>query len=497
MGLDSQPMMARPALDSASSSSQSQAQSMSNSQTSHRTCTTDEAVTPPPASLDGGGVDGPSAADAAAMLKRRYAPAMLAQASSGAVSHASQLHHLSAVAAAQDRLHPEPEGHSRKRRADGEVEDHRGGGSTSPVKGHARTTSAVSAASTTGSTISDLSAELKTRLSYAMVKVNHGWQGRCLDEVETLASQRASPTSSSSTVHGGTASLAGPQLPVRASPSQMYFANMEPDVLRWNPDSAAHPSPLSGKPTLGPPATIQPSLPMSAPRCNPRRNSNPRYAPTMLSHSHSASPSAESTTPMMPSPHKNVREQDAIESLLFMSSPKNSANLKHSFTPSGSPGPQPDGQHQHQHQRPPPPPPPPRTVGDRHALPSAASSRRGLPSTRPPLPAKKVGSDKTPGMPPPAPSAMDLDYSSQRQQHDTSTKPTAKRHAPVHRRPAIPLASGLGHGSGHGTSRKTLRDEDIERMLDRASAELGDSSDDEEIQLPSRGRNGLARVMEA
>ena len=62
-----------------------------------------------------------------------------------------------------------------------------------------------------------------------------------------------------------------------------------------------------------------------------------------------------------------------------------------------------------------------------------------------------------------------------------------------HVRAALSLPSGLG--LGNGTARKTLRDEDIERMLDRAGAEA-DSSDDEEIQLP-RGQRGVAGLMEA
>jgi hypothetical protein len=39
-----------------------------------------------------------------------------------------------------------------------------------------------------------------------------------------------------------------------------------------------------------------------------------------------------------------------------------------------------------------------------------------------------------------------------------------------------------------------LRDEDIERMLDRAGAEAADSSDDEEIQIP-RLRNDSTGMM--
>ncbi|KAG5914405.1 hypothetical protein E4U42_000513 [Claviceps africana] len=494
------------------SSSQSQPRSVSDSQPSRMAYTTDQVVTPP-ASDTSGGIDGPGAGTAMLKPGRVPVPAMPAQATtSAAASHASQLHHLSAVAAAQDRLQLEPGGHSRKRMADGEVKDCRAG-SVSPAKGHARTTSAVSVASTTASTISDLSAELRTRLSYAMVKVNHGWQGRCLDEVESLASQAASPTSSTSTIHQGrNGSSVSPRLAIRATPPQMASAGASKSApasqQRRNSDSSPSSSSLSPRPTLAPPATIQPSLPMSTTRTHPRRNTNPRYAPTMLSSlSQSASSSsarssaplgnghfalhASAAEPILHSPHKNVREQDAIETLLFMSSPGHSANLTHSLSPLGSPGPQAGANHhrqqpqQQQQQH-----PPPRSTRDRHALPSSASSRRGLPSHRTPLPAKKVGLDKSPRMLPPPVSPMALDPPP----HGPSPSPnraSTKQHAPGHRRSALSLPSGLG--LGNGTTRKALNEEDIERMLDRAGAELSDSSDDEEIQLPP-GRNGLARV---
>jgi hypothetical protein len=40
-----------------------------------------------------------------------------------------------------------------------------------------------------------LSAQLKTRLSYAMVKVQNGWEKQSLEELEEVHSQRGSPNS--------------------------------------------------------------------------------------------------------------------------------------------------------------------------------------------------------------------------------------------------------------------------------------------------------------
>ncbi|KAG8419594.1 hypothetical protein J3458_004450 [Metarhizium acridum] len=472
--------------DSGTNSSQSQTRSVADSQTSNASPATDQVATPP-GSDSGSGVEPPPAAVVTAMLKNRYAnvgPGL----TTGVSSQNSQLHQLSAIAAVQDRLGLDAAGLPRKRMADGEVKD--GRGSLSPVKGHSRTTSTVSVASTAGSTIGELSAELRTRLSYAMVKVNNGWQARNLDEVESLASQATSPASSTSTVHRRKGSSASPRLPATAMSSRAQFTH---ESMNFKGKSASPPSANSDKPTLAPPASIQPCSPMPAPRSNPRRNSNPRYTPTMLSHSHSASAHASAqTTPIsngigrsqshldanMYSPHhKNVREQDAIETLLFMSSPGNSASLKHTFSPSGSPGPQSSA--------------PPRSVSERHALPSGP--RRGLPASRPPSSAKKVGFDKSPGVPPPH-SPMDLD-SPQQQQYTARNISTPKRQATgltSRHRTTLSLPSGLG--LGNGTARKVLRDEDIERMLDHAGAELADTSDDEEIQLPP-GRNRLAGAM--
>ncbi|KAJ4285938.1 hypothetical protein N0V88_008213 [Collariella sp. IMI 366227] len=148
-------------------------------------------------------------------------------------SQESQLLQLSQIAAAQERI-PETTiemglaSASRKRMADGIVKHPREKSNVSPgqMMSHSRNTSTVSVASTSGSRIGELSVELKARLSYAMVKVNHA---------------------------------------------------------------------------------------------------------------------------MLVSPHTNVREQTAIESLLFMSSPGNSANLKHAF-PGSSSQPLPSA-HQPQQQR--------------------------------------------------------------------------------------------------------------------------------------------------
>ncbi|KAF5019587.1 hypothetical protein F66182_8397 [Fusarium sp. NRRL 66182] len=402
----------------------------------------------------------------------------------GPSSQDSQLLQLSEVAAAQDRIATDNSA-SRKRMADGEVKSRTD--SQSPVKGHSRNPSAVSRASTiTGGHIGELSHELRTRLSYAMVKVNNGWQSKPLDEVETMASQAASPASSStSTIHRRHNSSASPRLPMSKPPSSS--APLPCDSARQRRKSNTPPTSSWIKPALAPPAPIRPSGLMPHP--NPRRNSHPHRTPNMLSHSHSASPhtpgqpstlqhgprSRAMGDPILMSPHQNVREQDAIETLLFMSSPGNSANLKHAFSPAGSPGPSSGVV------RPP---------YSRHALPSGP--RKPLPSSQgQPQPGRRPPFEKSPMGPPPG-SPMDID--SPQQHYGTPNRAGPRRRingSRSHLRGSLSLPSGIGIGNGR--VRKPLRDEDIEKMLDQASAEAADSSDDEEIQIPSR--RSIARVM--
>ncbi|KAF4982213.1 hypothetical protein FZEAL_2097 [Fusarium zealandicum] len=454
-------MRRSPSIDREDGPTQDHPHTTTNSQDTTMTASTDPASTPP-ASDASNCAPGPSSQD-------------------------SQLFQLSEIAAAQDKMATDSWS-SRKRMADGEVKSRTE--SQSPVKGHSRNASAVSRTSVAGGYIGELSAELRTRLSYAMVKVNHGWQSNSLNEVETLASHAASPTSSTSTAHRRHGSSASPRIPLNAAPSSS--APLPYEATRQQRKSNSPPKSSLSKPALAPPAPIRPSVNMPAPRSNPRRNSNPHRTPTLLSHSHTASPrtpaqpsalqtgprSRAMADPLLYSPHQNVREQDAIESLLFMSSPGNSANLKHAFSPVGSPGPHP-GTARH--------------LPPRHALPSGP--RKPLPSSqRQSQPARRSAFDKSP-MPPPPGSPMDLD--SPRQHHGTPNRGTPRRRmngGSSHLRGALSLPSGLG--VGNGTARKMLRDEDIERMLDQAGAEAADSSDDEDIQIPPP-RSGVAGVMQA
>ncbi|KAI1749502.1 hypothetical protein F4782DRAFT_513403 [Xylaria castorea] len=419
-------------------------------------------------------------------------------------SQESQLMQLSNLAALQQKIEVSRDdtdingAQSRKRMADGIVKHTRHHSNASPVRmGHSRNTSTVSVASTTSSRIGELSAELKAKLSYALVKVNNGWQSHSIDEVESLASQAASPASSTSTLHRRHGSLSSPRVSLTgfrqamSNPSSMttspVFQHPQARTYEsfWRENVSKIPSttpPISQVPTLAPPAPIQPRQALPT---NPRRNSNARYTPAYLSQSHHSSPHtplqpsplqgtpsqhslrSPNVDPILFSPPQNLREQEALETLLFMSSPGNSANLKHAFPTSQTPQPR---------------------NGARTTLPTSrlgqasevnSQGRRALPTgrlqTQQP---KRVEFEKSPS----TLSSMDID-----EQYGSSQVRAMPRRRTINGsvpRTSLSIPAGLG---GPARTKPPLGDDDVQRMIDRAAA--ADSSDSEgEIQLPPNSR---------
>ncbi|TVY82461.1 hypothetical protein LSUE1_G003470 [Lachnellula suecica] len=313
----------------------------------------------------------------------------------------SQLSQLSQLAAAQQPLKDAaaarpsitiPPTVGLKRTADGQVKQAHSNSPISPhVRGHSRTTSAVSNASAASSRMGEvgyilslssyvtdtaqISSELRARLSYAMVKVNNGWQSNSIDEVESMASQAGSPTSSTSTLHGrrslitsprtvianiqGHNSSGPPTLGMQAPTADfdLYSRSDQPSrtyesFWRDHPTSnlpthrhSSHTSPQPYK-SLAPPADIRPT-PTS------RRSGTPKFSrpPTMpgqgsnssLHSPHPRTPirAAHRENPLIQTPtQKTLQEQDAIETLIFMSSPGNSGNMGHNFPPRCAASPQ-------------------------------------------------------------------------------------------------------------------------------------------------------------
>ncbi|KAL3423939.1 hypothetical protein PVAG01_05686 [Phlyctema vagabunda] len=292
----------------------------------------------------------------------------------------SQLSQLSQLAAAQQPLAPAAAtrpgvtipatGH--KRTADGQVKS---GTFKSPAtpnglyhRGHSRNASTFSNASSTTSRIGELSSELRTRLSYAMVKVNNGWQSNSIDEVESLASQAGSPTSSNSTLHGRRALLTSPRevmanvqgqthaiasrlntIPHPMGDFDLYQQPTRTYEAFWQDHSnktqsrqsphLSHLSPPTSQLSLAPPAEIRPT--------SHSRRSDPKFArpPAIPGQSRSdlsqsgyhtpRTPNGDQNSTLIhtPATQKTLQEQDAIETLLFMSSPGNSGNMGQGLAP--------------------------------------------------------------------------------------------------------------------------------------------------------------------
>lgn len=353
-----------------------------------------------------------------------------------------------------------------------------------------------------------------------MLKVNNGWQSRTIDEVENLASTSGSPVSSNSTIAGGVRSSASPQIQTLQRPvtQNMPFNNVSRDKTKegaWRGPSTSPRLPsasdrvaarLQDVPSLAPPVSIQPDCSET----NLRRNSNPKYTPAFLSpRSHHDSPHTPSVPslhitpdnrtlraaadPMVISPTHNNREKDAMEALLFMSSPGNSANLKNHY-----PGSQPASSLRNGATSMPSP--------QRTALPTSAPKRKSLPNGRPtpssqPLPTghspkKRVGFGRASS----TLSEMDLDDPASPRRHVTYARPTAPAaqkangtaaHGAARGKHLMPLPGGL---SREPRPEPELSYEQLDEVLDRMVREGASSESDSEIELPVRRDQSSMRI---
>ncbi|KAF1939795.1 hypothetical protein EJ02DRAFT_456563 [Clathrospora elynae] len=211
-----------------------------------------------------------------------------------------------------------------------------------------------------GTRIGELSAQLKTRLSYAMVKVQNGWEKRSLEELEEVQSQRGSPNSAPG--RSDRLALDSPGMPdYRRRPSgvsdnsdQMIMSPVS-DLSRshaaipaayWRPgtrpamNAAANLISITG---AQPGYRLAPAPDIQTGR---RRRSSGSHVPPSLSgtgqRKHFSDLGSGPRTPATPRagilrmPSQQA-EKDAVDTLLFMSSPNNSQR----FPPSGQPVPSP------------------------------------------------------------------------------------------------------------------------------------------------------------
>ncbi|OAG39157.1 hypothetical protein AYO21_06540 [Fonsecaea monophora] len=167
----------------------------------------------------------------------------------------------------------------------------------------------------------ELSQQLRTRLKYAMVKVQNGWQSRSLDEVESLASQ-----SPRSTVSGFQNLHDQQMLSPRTAMSRKY--QCESSESESSDSTVALESrglvnmvgspPVSSRRALAPPVDIIPSS-----RRRPTPNAGIQSANgihVQTGNLHSSRPHTNQRTPSQ----NAAMEADAVETLLFMASPNNS-----------------------------------------------------------------------------------------------------------------------------------------------------------------------------
>ena len=299
---------------------------------------------------------------------------------------------VSAEVPARNTSHPSRVPHGQKRMSNGHLKSPSVDSPTSPSavtfqESHARRLSNVSSGSQVGevsknpSTMSkligniQLAAQLRTRLSYAMLKVQNGWENRTIEEVESLASRQSSiapPTpiplqvpgspSSEDQYHRGTKLVQPPKRSVGSA------ANNAIIMLDHSKSPQMHRSTTSGPghallyPNLQPPKGVQhrPNRSrdgpihsgnhssMQAPRLAPAFDEPSRDGqrvaqpnpPRLDTHSvsnlsnHGMASTLSGGPPSTPPPRPislakspsctTPMEQDAIETLLTMSSPGNS-----------------------------------------------------------------------------------------------------------------------------------------------------------------------------
>ena len=208
-----------------------------------------------------------------------------------------------------------------------------------------------------------------------MVKVQKGWESKNINEVETLAARQASPLS---TTPNAERMMASPRSNVSGSPERAGFVQsdlrtkLSPSRVTRPPRAVVSPDSLSSSsansdimriapvqrstglpgptPTLAPPVDLSPR--------NPRRSNPPTFQKPQFSSDHrNTSNLSESSTsslrpiaitatppaiqhPLIRTPSEqraSAMEQDAIETLLFMSSPGNSQYRPSNQPISGSP----------------------------------------------------------------------------------------------------------------------------------------------------------------
>ncbi|KAL8653573.1 MAG: hypothetical protein Q9210_002012 [Variospora velana] len=173
--------------------------------------------------------------------------------------------------------------------------------------GHSRHTSTASKASQ----ISDLSHELRTRLSYAMLKVQNGWQSHNLNELEAMALPLTSPKSGTAQIRHAATS------PPRDTAHSQHLQGSPPRPSHHRP-SLEPPVDFRSRNSRQPhPSNVQPP---HLDTMNVSRNATNGFLSPIGLSTPPRRPAATTRTPSQ----KADMEKDAVQTLMFMSSPVNS-----------------------------------------------------------------------------------------------------------------------------------------------------------------------------
>jgi hypothetical protein len=182
-----------------------------------------------------------------------------------------------------------------------------------------------------------------------MVKVQHGWEHHSLDQLEKATSQPSTPMIPSTPITetpGRRRESVYSETPEQFFNSPTMQSSPQPFPQAFHPQASAghgfqyYPTPISmatNGPSLAPAAPISPARPG-------RRSMSSRVPPNLITSRIPYDASGQPTTPTSNPARQGIlrmpsqqAEKDALETLMFMSSPNNSSNLKHAASAASSP----------------------------------------------------------------------------------------------------------------------------------------------------------------
>jgi hypothetical protein len=224
------------------------------------------------------------------------------------------------------------------------------GGAKRTASGHIKTTSNASVSlntiisnghsarrdstSSTGSRASELAASLRTRLSYAMAKVQHGWEHKTIGEVEQLATRKTSTHRHSVSLVGRPPSRNGlsygppPFFDLESYGNAKLGGTISPPSKRHSNSHALHRRGLS----LGQSIQLQPAADI-----RPTTSSHMQYyPPPPIKQASSMSP-PRTPLPRQPRRPPTIRtetqtaeaERDALQALFQLGSPRTAQGMPH------------------------------------------------------------------------------------------------------------------------------------------------------------------------